>query len=357
MKVIPTLLLCSFAIALLFPSCKTQNISNIETIEPDIKLGEGHQVLLLDSIQAADAIVEDKTDRFFERVTVTEMGIQMKINTLNTPREECLQDYVAFMRTDVENFNEDEKKLIKDCFAKINKMLLNVNPKLLHQDIILIKTKGNHYGNSVYYTRENKIIIPKNELENFNEKAFIEVMLHEYSHIFNRYNKSVRDDVYKLIGFKEANGPILMPEKIANRKLLNPDGTTNYYIPLLKADGSKVWAYPLIIANEENYLKDKPDFFNYLDFAMYELKPMEDNVYNLIVDDNMKTTIPFDKIPSFFTKIRDNTNYIIHPDEIIADNFIYTVFLLSENVKVKDFSNEGLDLINEIGQILKSVNN
>ena len=31
------------------------------------------------------------------------------------------------------------------------------------------------------------------------------------------------------------------------------------------------------------------------------------------------------KEPAFFEKVGKNTNYIIHPDEILADNFVHLV--------------------------------
>ena len=54
-----------------------------------------------------------------------------------------------------------------------------VSPDIFPKEIKLIKTKANHYGQSVYYTRENCIVIPYNELDQRNEQAFLNVMIHE----------------------------------------------------------------------------------------------------------------------------------------------------------------------------------
>jgi hypothetical protein len=295
----------------------------------------------------------DTKDHFFERVTLTEMEIQMKTEKHYTNREECVKDYIAFMKNDVEHFTEEEISKITPVMNEINEMLEKVNPALIHQDIILIKTKANHYGSSVYYTRENKIIIPNNEIRNFNATAFKEVMLHELFHILSRYNPELRDKLYQLIGFSPVNGPIIYPESLGKRKLLNPDGTTDYLIKLKNKDGENIIAYPLITANEDHYTKSKKAFFNYLDFHLYQLIPGEDNVYSIKLNEDQSTTIPFEKIPSFFASIKDNTNYIIHPDEIMADNFIYTITYLADKKELKKFSEEGKKLIEDVGALLK----
>lgn len=337
-----------------FNGCKTKKIN--AALEPShtLEFGKESKVAFLDSVSASIAITTDELDHFFERVTMAEMEIQMQTLTHYITREECLQDYVPFLKSDVQDFTQDEILKVSEVFADIKSMFLEVNPNLLNKEVVLIKTKGNHYGNSVYYTRENKIIIPANELESFNKEQFTQTMLHEFSHIFNRYNKESRDQLYDLIGFKEVRGPILLPETLGKRKLLNPDGTTDYSIKLKTNSGEEVLAYPLISASEDHYTRSKPSFFNYLVFHLYELRPMEDNVYKLVLDENDSTTIPFERIPSFFASIKDNTNYIIHPDEIMADNFIYAIYYFAKNKKIKNFSEEGMQLINDVGAILKS---
>jgi hypothetical protein len=54
----------------------------------------------------------------------------------------------------------------------------------------------------------------------------------------------------------------------------------------------------------------------------------------------------------FFTKIKDNTQYIIHPDEIMADNFMFAVLAFS-NDDYNRFSGTGKVLIKELLTILR----
>jgi hypothetical protein len=65
-----------------------------------------------------------------------------------------------------------------------------------------------------------------------------------------------------------------------------------------------------------------------------------------------KTTLPVTTTPVFFTKIKDNTRYIIHPEEIIADNFMLAV-LAKDKKDYKKFSTEGKKLIESLTTIVE----
>ena len=57
-------------------------------------------------------------------------------------------------------------------------------------------------------------------------------------------------------------------------------------------------------------------------------------------------------VPDFFEQITDNTGYIIHPDEIIADNFMYIMMRGKEGGLQKNFSEAGLQLLKNIKSVL-----
>jgi len=331
--------------------CKTNSISSDQKAmvssdgNTSLPFLANSDLILLDSASASVAIVTDEKDHFFQRVTNTEMAIQMKENRDCPDKKTCVDGYKDFLRADVVAFTEADKANIKTVFGEIAEMINKVNVDLMKDlDVVLIKTKAKHYGESVYYTRENKIIIPYDVLSNFKKDQFKQTMLHELFHILSRYNEVTRDALYKMIGFIPVNGLIVYPEGLGSRKLLNPDGTTDYMIQI----GDKL-AYPLISSKQSEFSTDKPRFFDYLDFKLYELQPGEDGVYNLAGD------IPFQEAGDFFKQIKDNTDYIIHPDEVMADNFIYTIYYLADNEKLKDFSKEGMALINGIGEVLKAI--
>lgn len=254
------------------------------------------------------------------------MMLQLKQNyPANTSRQNILTDYKAFLQKDVESFTAEEILIIEGIFAKLYPICKQLNPDVIPKQLKLIKTKGQHYGDGVYYTRENCIIIPENELQDFNPDAFAEVILHELSHIYTRYHPKKREALYNLIGFKKLNTSIeelIIPAGLSKKVLINPDGIDfSYAIQLKNEVDSSFLAIPIISANTDGYMQEKPQFFQYLQFFLYPVEKNAAGQYEVLYTENEYSLINPYYRSDFLEQITDNTDYIIHPDEIIADNF------------------------------------
>lgn len=315
-----------------------------------LQLDARHQAVFLDSLQAARAIVQDEAEGFFEKITPLDMAIQMGRPLPDTfSREELLEDYRDFLRRDVESFSEEEEELLRKAFRKAFFLTEKLQPGLFPDTVGLIKTKGLHYGPSVYYTREDYIIIPENELREGNLGGLVQVMLHEVFHIYSRYNPEEQEALYRLIGFEEITEPPVFPDSLARRLLLNPDGiSTNYAITLeLPGDSLPVSAIPLIVSTQPNYTPALPQFFAYLDFQLYPIKESAEG-YRVVTQSGYRSPLPPPtQIPSFFEQIGDNTDYIIHPDEVLADNFVFLVLAQTgeEDLALSNYSERGREVL------------
>jgi hypothetical protein len=73
----------------------------------------------------------------------------------------------------------------------------------------------------------------------------------------------------------------------------------------------------------------------------------------LVQPDGYSSTISMDTQPDFFKQIRDNTGYIIHPDEVLADNFSFIMQELNGAKVSMQFSPAGKQLLKDIYTILK----
>lgn len=322
-----------------------------------LQLDAEHQVVFLDSLQAAGAIVQDEAEGFFEKASPLDMAIQMGRPLPDSfHRKELLKDYRAFLRRDVESFNEEEQELLREAFRKAFLLTEKLKPGLFPDAIGLIKTKGLHYGPSVYYTRENHIIIPKNELEERNMGGLVQVMLHEVFHIYSRYHPNEREELYRLIGFEPLDGPLVFPDSLARRLLLNPDGISIDYAITLEVPGDSlaVRAIPLIVSAQANYSPALPQFFAYLDFQLYPIEETEEG-YRVVTRGGHRSPLPSPtRIPGFFEQIGDNTDYIIHPDEVLADNFVFLVLAQAgeESFALSNYSERGREVLRGMRKIL-----
>lgn len=345
---LPTL----FCLIFIF-SCTAQKPEQVQIVNLD----EGHVLLLADSADAAQLIGEDKTDLFFERVTAAEMSIQMKqALEANQTRMELLPAFVDFLRRDMETFSPLESQAVAATMLIVFNTCQKVAPGLFPDTLIMLKTKGKHYGPSVYYTRENCIVVPADVLADEKRWQFATTMYHELFHVYSRLNPAKRTRLYKLIGFETIGlDRLRLPEQLAARVLHNPDGVDfAQKITLNTGNGKTIDAIPVIYASHPGFRPEIQEFFGYVEFNLYQIELMPDGAWKVLTkEDGYTSLLDLKNLPDFFRQIKDNTGYIIHPDEVLADNF---AFLMQENhiPKFTDkFSTEGKKLISDIKAILQ----
>lgn len=323
----------------------------------EVRLDGKHIVYLLDSTDAAKAITTDHRDAYFQKVRLTEMSIQMKRElTAADTREKMLPEYVAFLKSDVLSFSADEAKFTADVIKKVFETSEKVAPGIFPDTILLIKTKGRHYGDGVWYTRENCIIIPANELDSKKTNPFTTTMFHELFHVYSRLNPQKSDKLYQLIGFQEIGYQNLrIPPALSDRLLHNPDGVDfAQKITLRQADGSTIEAIPVLYANQAGYQSSITEFFGYLEFNLFQVEKNADGSWRVLTkEDGLTSTLSIDKQPDFFNQIKDNTGYIIHPDEVLADNFAFVMGRSKSAALTAKFSPAGKKLLDDIEQLLK----
>jgi len=301
--------------------------------------------IFLDSIEASHAIIDEDIDGMLKKINRLDISIQMKRTEPFYDIEEARQAYRSFLTTQVENFDSLEISYMTEVFSEVNARLTELNPDLILPQIKLVKIKLDHYGPDVYYTRGKVIFLPKNSLKGRSTKGQINIMLHEVWHIISRYYPSLKDEAYKLIGFNKFNHEIKYDSLLSERLLINPDGVNiDHCIDL----GNGITALPVVRSSRNQYDPTNSDFFNYIYFDLYAV----DASGNVLTNNNGGSTIPAEQNVVFFEKIKDNTQYIIHPDEIIADNFMLSVNAYYTH-NFDQFSKQGLKLVQDLIQILK----
>ena len=341
----------SLFFAILFlASCQNENAKSTEILLSGI-----HKVTLLDSTDAAKAIVRDDLDKFFEHLTPIDAAVQMKKNApLSMSPDVMLSSYKTYLQTDVTGFTKEEAAFIAKAMTEAFQLVGKVSQRYFPEDIRLIKTKAHHYDAEMYYTRENCIVIPAPMLKQKNYDAFLQTMLHEISHIVTRLNPNVKAQLYALAGFKKIEIPLEMPDALRRRLLTNPDGVDiNWAKSMVSATGKEVFALPLIYAKDTLFDAKKPDFGDYLGWNYYELAPSADNKTLIVqtVGARQQSTLDTRGINDMFLK-NYNTAYIIHPDEIVADNFALLMLSQKNAAVTKDFTEGGKKLIEKMKGVL-----
>jgi hypothetical protein len=323
----------------------------------ELRFPNGKICLLLDSVAAGRAITFDKRDGFFEKVNDSEMSIQMhKALEAGQSRASLLSEYVQFLKTDVEGFSAEEAKFIEGVMEKVFRTVNGVSTDIFPDTLLLIKTKGKHYGDGVWYTRENCIIIPADELGRRKTNPFMTTIYHELFHVWSRLNPTKSDRAYQLIGFEGIGyNNLLIPPNLLSRVLYNPDGVDfAQKIVLAQKDGSSIYAIPVLFANHLGWSDEQNTFFAYVEFNLYQIEKQTDGKWNVLVkEDGFSSTLNMQEQPDFFRQIKDNTGYIIHPDEVLADNFAFVMQEKNGQKVSLKFSAEGKQLMADLEAVLK----
>ncbi|NBC05775.1 MAG: hypothetical protein GVY26_01110 [Bacteroidetes bacterium] len=282
--------------------------------------------VLADSGAAAKWIQRDSMTPFFQQIGTVDMRLQMgqAAPPDTAQRDQVLKGYRQFLARQARSFQPREKQLLREVLTEAREMVSGLNPNMLPSHLRLVKISGKAYGPAVYYTRENCIMIPQNELHADNRSTLRRVLLHELFHIYSRYHPQLRRELYALIGFHAAQDSVVLPGHLRKRQLLNPDGVRwqqKIRLKPLGADSSQAY-FPIIYAEEHPFAVQRP-FMDYLAFGFFRA---DSSARGWIV---REAPTPVSQLSDFHQKTGGNTDYIIHPDEILADNFVLLVYRLA----------------------------
>jgi len=255
------------------------------------------------SIDAGSAIL-GKRDEFIERLSPFDRAARLK-----TDRAVAETEFVEFIRANVLAWSHPEQRKIEAALAKIMPALESLALSL-PEPINLIKTTGAEEGNA-FYTRDAAIVFPAAPLGSQTEETLEKTLAHEIFHIWSRQNPGLREKLYESIGFTKCP-EVVLPAEMNRRKITNPDAPRNDHAIRVQFDAANVAAVPILLASTETYdPKRGGEFFQYL-----QLKFM--------VTQN-HTLADLKQVSGFFEQVGNNTDYLIHPEEILADNFALLV--------------------------------
>lgn len=333
----------------------------LDNKQRSVDLPGGTKVTFLSLAQAQQAIVQDRVEHYFDKVTPTDIEIQSKtVLPDSATRARYLAEYKSFLQDDVKSFTTEDKDFLFNILRELARVLNKIDPSLLDQDVKLIKVGGRHYGPSVFYTRENNIIIPAYELAKRNEEIMRSILIHEIFHIYSRYHPEKRDALYAMIGFQPlgiTQAELKMPPVIEESILLNPDGIDyTYAIELSDKAGNSWRCIPLTSSEYHQYSAAGVGFFPHLTVNFYPVVPNKEGGYTLQTTDTGASPIRLSEVgESLWGQIGNNTFYIIHPDEILADNFslLAARYLNPEAEEVATDETDERDLLHEMEQIIR----
>jgi len=344
------IVLLAVLLAVIAAGCKQSNDRKLTEFD---RLTQHFQ--LLEESEAAVQITRDTIEHFFDLINAADLRIQLKLDEKDkTPFGELLQNYQQVLKQGCKSFNESEKTYVLETLEKAKQLAEPLIPELFDTPIQLIKYTGNNYGQNVYYTRENAIIIPAEELKAGSRRPdyFLETMLHELFHLYSRKYNNTKEALYALIGFKPVTN-LQLTEQMLRKRLLNPDGMNLSYAIELKTKENQLFkAFPFTFSFSEGMEKQKKDYLHHLAFDLYRIDSTATGWQVLTSPTGYLSTISYKAHPEFVEQIGNNTDYIIHPDEILADNFALLALSKQDPSTIEKLDDYGKSLLKQIEQIL-----
>jgi hypothetical protein len=269
--------------------------------------------VLFATIEQAGEILTNRDD-FLERLSPFDRAARMK-----TDKSVSEKEFVEFVARNILDWNEREKQKLTSALQGIHRQF-ELFSLPLPKKVLLIKTSGDEEGNAAY-TRANGIILPQGDI-NGSLPKIQKSICHELFHIVSRTNPDLRDKLYGSIGFVKCD-EVEFPVDLKLRKITNPDAPINNHRILVKIDGKDEWTIPILFSSAEKYNTARGgEFFDYLQFKFLIVK--RQGVFPDVkpaYEGGKARLVGVEEISGFHEQVGKNTNYIIHPEEILADNF------------------------------------
>jgi WD40 repeat protein len=215
------------------------------------------------------------------------------------------EGFLLFASKQVAEWDEEQ---ISDATVKI-KRVASMLEKLdlnLPEVIYLIQTPRSSYSD--YSTRQNAINCPSkiNQCD----------LAHGIFHIFSRYNPTIRDELYSIIGYQPCGAPIEYPESII--KITNPDAPVTEHYITVRYQGEALTVAPIYYSNRETY--DGGDLFDYIQYGLMAVEESSEGwTYKRVNGEPL--ILEESDVEGYWDQVGEKSQYNIHPEERMAENF------------------------------------
>jgi hypothetical protein len=246
-------------------------------------------------------------DDFVQRLSPFDRAARLKTDADVSERQ-----YLDFVSSNVLPWEEGpNKKRVAQALTFVAARLSDLSISL-PKDILVIRTTGREEGGAPY-TRGHSIVLPDSVLADPNQDL-VKVVSHETFHILSRNSDVLRANAYRVIGFTLCPD-FRFPPDLADRRITNPDAPRNDHWIEVQYRGTSVRAIPILYARTPKYDPTKGgEFFDYLQFRLALISPG-------VGPESEARFVDVREVQGFFEQVGRNTDYIIHPEEILADNF------------------------------------
>ncbi len=303
------LVLCLCMVAL-FSACDTQANETI-TITAEGNNSNQLEIRFSDAKEGAEFITGN-TD-FLNGLNQNDLCYRMQKN------DATLEEYITFAANQTLDFTEEEKVAVVAGMQEIMN-ICGRNDYVLPDigEITFVKTTMEEEGGGISaYTHDTQIYLQdvfllylQSENQSLLEQGIC-LLAHELFHCLTRNDVQFRKDMYEIIGFSIQEEEFEFSSEIQEKMISNPDvGKHNSYATF-RIEGQDRECAMVVTATRP---------FEKSGDSMWQIV----NV-GLVPIDDLSVMYSTEQAENFWEVIGRNTDYILDPEEIMADNFSYAI--------------------------------
>jgi hypothetical protein len=251
-----------------------------------------------------------RRDEFIERLSAFDRAA--RIHRAGATTEEFLE----VVGRSVRDWPAEERAAVAAAYATLRPQLDALKLPWPSR-VLVVHTSGEEEGGATY-TRGDAIVLAPAQLAAAERPALARTLAHELFHVLSRANPALRDRAYAAIGFLPC-GEIPLPSSLRDLRITNPDAPRNDHCIEVGVDGAHARALPILYARTPYDARRSAPFFAYMELRLLVLDPAGR------YDDAHPRLIAIEGVQDFFEQAGRNTQYVIHPEEILADNFALIV--------------------------------
>jgi hypothetical protein len=218
-------------------------------------------------------------------------------------------------------WTDDERARVLEAAAAVSPALLRLALPFPEQ-VLVVKTAPGTEGNAAF-TRGAAIFLPERMTRRAGE-PLERLLLHELFHVLSRANPHLRDRLYAAIGFVHT-GEARLPPSLDARRITNPDAPVNAHAIRIEHGGVPFWAVPILFSESDVVDPQARGLFAAMRSKLLLVERVEDGPPVALLDRGSVRMIDHEAAGGFFDQVGRNTAYLIHPEEILADNFVLVV--------------------------------
>ena len=263
------------------------------------------------TLEQARAVLTAR-DEFVQQLSPFDRAVRMQTDQPTTEAQ-----FLRHMGAAARAWTPDELERLEAAIGAIDELLQGWDLNW-PEPILLVKISGEVDGGAAY-TRGATIALPPQKLA-LPDAAFERLLLHELFHVLSRHNPKLRDQLYAIVGFQPC-GPVELPPSMRERAITNPDAPLRNWCAELTIDGRPVHVVPILFSETDYDPQRDGTLFDYLVFRLLVVEEQGDR-WAPVLENGEPVLLDGRRTPAYFDLIGRNTQYIIHPEEVLADNFV-----------------------------------